>query len=126
MVLADTLLRAPAFGVGVGGKEVIAEMRGISDEVSTVVIGNNSLAALGIYLGLVGAGLFIYLLLKHMRHTGVRRIGLISLILLLFSQLMGGIDTFRYWGFIALMWGALAVSDAANERASGAAGGAAP
>jgi len=118
LVLVDTLFRSPLFGAGVGGKEVIATARNMSESSSTMVIGNNAFAALGIFLGLVGGGLFIYLLLRHMRYTGVHRLGLMVLIVALFSQLMGGIDTFRYWGFIALLWGALAVSDAANDGAS--------
>ena len=29
----------------------------------------------------------------------------------LVSQLNGSIDSFRYWGFVALFWGAVAVAD---------------
>lgn len=115
-VLADTLVRYPIFGAGVGGKEVIADERNMAMNSSTLVIGNNALAAFGIFLGLIGGALFFYLLFQEMRHTGVRRLMLMAAMLLLFSQLMGGIDTFRYWGFIALLWGALAVGDSALDR----------
>jgi len=84
---------------------------------STQTKGNNALADIGIFLGIVGGAVFIHLVLTQARHTGVRRVGLLVVILLLFSQLMGGIDTFRYWGFIALLWGALAVADAQDPLA---------
>ena len=100
LVLVDTVFRSPLFGAGVGGKEVIADERNVSANSSTMVVGNNALAAVGIFLGVVGGALFIYLVLMQMRQTGVRRIGLMAVILILFSQLMGGIDTFRYWGFV--------------------------
>jgi hypothetical protein len=41
----------------------------------------------------------------------VRRFGLMLVIAALFSQLMGGLVGLQYWGFIALLWGALAVAD---------------
>ncbi len=115
LVMIDTVMTSPLFGAGVGGKEVIADARNMSANSSTRVVGNNALAGIGIFLGLVGGGLFIYFVLMHMRETGVRQIGLMVVILVLFSQLMGGIDTFRYWGFVALMWGALAASSGATN-----------
>jgi hypothetical protein len=121
LVLADTIIRSPLFGAGVGGKEVIAEVRDVSANSSTMVIGNNALAAIGIFLGLIGGALFIYFVFKHMRQMGVRRIGLLAVILALFSQLMGGIDSFRYWGFVALLWGAMAIGDSGTEKGAPAA-----
>jgi hypothetical protein len=117
------LLRSPLFGAGVGGKEAIADARNMSADSSTRLIGNNAFASVGIFLGLVGGGMFIYFLFMQMRQTGVRRLGLMAVILILFSQLMGGIDTFRYWGFVALLWGALAVADAATDQAARASSG---
>lgn len=111
--LADTWKRWPLFGAGIGGKEVVAENTRLTLlRRPQAALGNNAMAELGIYLGLVGGAWFVYLLLQQARHTGVRRIGLIAAIVVLFSQLMGGMETFRYWGFIALLWGAVAVADA--------------
>jgi hypothetical protein len=115
VVLMDTILRSPLFGAGVGGKEVIADARDVSASSSTMVVGNNALAAVGIFLGIVGGTLFILLVFRQMRQTGVRRLGLMAVILLLFSQLIGGVDSFRYWGFVALFWGALATADASTD-----------
>jgi hypothetical protein len=119
-VLLETVRRSPLFGAGVGGKEAIADARNVSAGSSTVLIGNNALASVGIFLGVVGGGMFIYFMLMQMRQTGVRRLGLMAVILILFSQLMGGIDTFRFWGFISLLWGSLAVADADTASDQGA------
>ncbi len=110
--LIDTWLSAPLFGVGVGGKEVLAQRGTTKSSKSTRIKGNNVLADIGIYLGIVGGTMFVYVVWQQFRRSGVRRFSLLAVLLLLFSQLMGGIDTFRFWGFIALFWGALTVADA--------------
>jgi hypothetical protein len=115
VTLVETWLSVPIFGVGVGGKEVVAARGGRLEDSTTQVKGNNALADIGIFLGLVGGSIFIYLLMKQAGASGVRRLGLFAVVMVLFSQLMGGIDTFRYWGFVALLWGAMAVSDRADD-----------
>jgi hypothetical protein len=120
-VLVDTVFKSPLFGAGVGGKEVVADARNMAAISSTRVIGNNALASIVIFLGVIGGGLFVYFVLAHMRHTGVRQIGLLVVLLVMFSQLMGGIDTFRYWGFVSLIWGALAASNVAADLGTPAA-----
>jgi hypothetical protein len=108
--LANTWLRWPLFGVGISGKEVLIESEDASRDNYTV-LGNNALAEIGIYLGVIGGTWFIYLFLVQAHQTGVRRLGLLVVIGALFSQLMGGVESFRYWGFISILWGALAVAD---------------
>lgn len=124
ITLADTWRRWPLFGVGIGGKEIVFENTKLSvRRKPEAALGNNAMAEFGIYLGLVGGAWFIYLLLRQARHTGVHRVGLIIVILAMYSQLMGGVDSFRYWGFVALFWGALAVGDSkavGNEASAGA------
>jgi len=111
VTLVDTWLRSPLFGVGIGGKEVVAEQTTLRLNKPTVALGNNALAEIGVYLGLAGSVWFISLLWAEFRHSGVRRIGMLIILVVLFSQLMGGVVGFQYWGFIALIWGALAVAD---------------
>jgi hypothetical protein len=110
VILIETWSRWPLFGVGLGGKEILADQSktGASREAA---MGNNVMAEMGTYLGSVGAVLFLYALMMQAVHSGVRRVGLFLLIIVLFSQLMAGMESFRYWGFIALLWGALAVAD---------------
>lgn len=112
VTLVDTWSRWPVFGVGIGGKEVVMEhsvFRGVDPKFA---LGTNATAEFGTLLGLFGGTWFIWLLMKQASQTGVRRVGLMLVIAAMFSQLLGGMETFRYWGFIALFWGALAVADA--------------
>ena len=119
VTLVDTWLRSPLFGVGIGGKEVVAEETTLRLNNPTVALGNNAFAEIGVYLGLVGSVWFIALLWAQFRRSGVRRIGILAILIALFSQLMGGVVSFQYWGFIALIWGALAVADRnASSKAS--------
>jgi hypothetical protein len=111
LTLADTWLRWPLFGAGIGGKEVVVKHNTLPLNNPKDALGNNAFADIGIYLGIVGGAWFTFLLLAQARRTGVRRLWLLVAVVVLFSQLVGGFDSFRYWGFIALIWGALAVAD---------------
>jgi hypothetical protein len=114
--LVNTWSRWPLFGAGIGGKEVVVEYSPFRDHGSlNAAIGSNAAAEVGIYLGLLGGAWFVWLLLMQASQTGVRRLGLMLVLVFLFSMLMGGIESFRYWGHIALLWGALAVADASGN-----------
>jgi len=115
ITLAETWLRWPAFGVGVGGKEVVIENSSLRVARPESALGNNALAEIGIYLGVVGSLWFFSLLRREAKETNIRRIGMFFTILALFSQLMGGMVSFQYWGFIALLWGALSVADGSGS-----------
>jgi hypothetical protein len=110
--LIDTWSRWPIFGVGFGGKEVVLEESRFSDTNYRFAMGANAAAEVGTYLGLLGGVWFIWLLLREASHTGVRLLAVMLAVVFLFSMLMGGLDSFRYWGHIALLWGALAVAGA--------------
>lgn len=114
LTLIDTWSRWPIFGVGFGGKEVVLEVSRFSRINSVWAMGSNAAAQVGIYLGILGGTLFTWLTLRHAFDTGVRRIALLLLVVVLFSLLMGGLDSFRYWGYVALLWGALAVADSSE------------
>jgi hypothetical protein len=115
ITFANTWSRWPLFGVGVGGKEVILENSVFSDTNASYAMGANAAAEIGTYLGLIGGAWFIWLLLSEVSHTGARRLGLMLAMMFLFSLLMGGVDSFRYWGHIALLWGGLAVADSTDD-----------
>ena len=111
VTLLDTWSRWPVFGVGFGGKEVVMEHSVFQGVDPKFAIGTNATGELGTFLGLMGGTLFLWLLMRQVKQTGARRLGLMLAILAMFSQLMGGIASFRYWGFVAIFWGALAVAD---------------
>jgi hypothetical protein len=118
MVLASTWLRWPLFGVGIGGKEVVFENAVFAVSDPQAALGGNALAETGVYLGLLGGVLYAYTLLSQARYMGVHRLILLAMIVALFSQLLSGMVTFRYWGFIALFWGAVAVADIQAKSSS--------
>jgi hypothetical protein len=111
VTLINTWSRWPIFGVGFGGKEVVLEESGMATTNYRFAMGSNAAAEVGTYLGLLGGAWFIWLLMRQASHTGVRSLTVLLAAAFLFSLLMGGLDSFRYWGHIALLWGALAVAD---------------
>jgi hypothetical protein len=115
LTLADTWSRWPFFGVGIGGKEIVMEHTSYPGVQPRHVLGTNVMGELGTYLGLIGAAWFLWLLARQGAATGVQRLGLLLLICAIMAQLEGGMMTFRFWGFIALYWGALAVVDSLPE-----------
>lgn len=115
LTLADTWTRWPFFGVGIGGKEIVMEHTSYPGVQPRHVLGTNVMGELGTYLGLIGAAWFLWLLAKEGTATGIQRVGLLLVICAIMAQLEGGMMTFRFWGFIALYWGALAVVDSQPE-----------
>lgn len=111
LTLVNTWSRWPIFGVGFGGKEVVLEESRLSDTNYRFAMGANAAAEVWTYLGLLGGAWFIWLLLREASQTGVRLPAMMLAVVFLFSMLMGGLDSFRYWGHITLLWGALAVAD---------------
>ena len=112
VTLLDTWSRWPLFGVGFGGDNVVMEHSVFHGVNPKFAIGTNAAGELGTFLGLIGGTWFVWLFMRQIKQTGAQRLGLMLAILAMFSQLMGGIAGFRYWGFVALFWGALAVADA--------------
>ena len=111
VTLVNVWSRWPLFGVGIGGKEVILDRMFSGVDNPLLAIGTSATAEFGTFLGLLGGAWFIWLLLMQASQTGAQRLGLMLVIGALLSQLQGGMESFRYWGFIALLWGALAVAD---------------
>lgn len=115
LALAHTWSRWPIFGVGFGGKEVVGEARDTGSGNYRHSMGANAAAEVWTYLGLLGGVWFLWLLLKEASHTGAQRLGLLLVMIFLFSQLMGSLDSFRYWGHVAVLWGALSVADSKSS-----------
>lgn len=116
LTLIDTWSRWPIFGVGVGGKELVMENSIFPHVDPRFAIGTSAVAELGIYLGLLGSVLFVWLVKNALTSMGVRRLTVMFLTGALIMQLQGGIESFRLWGFVALIWGALAAADTRAAR----------
>jgi hypothetical protein len=105
----DVLGSSPFFGVGISGKEVIGAFSSLPIDPGHA-LGNNNLAALFIYLGLLGGGLFLisfyqylssFLTSFHLIMLGISVIGL--------SQMMGAFESPRFWGYVFIFIGVLSV-----------------
>lgn len=116
ITLARTWSRWPVFGVGFGGKDVAFDESGMSKARYSYrqSMGSNVAAEVGTCLGVIGSIWFVWLLVRQSIHTGTSRPGLLMVLIFLFSMLTGGLETIRYWGHIALFWGALAVADSSD------------
>lgn len=98
----DVLGASPLFGVGISGKDVIPHFSRLSFNYSLI---NNNLAGLFIFLGLGGATLFIYVFRRYLKKLGISNRGLLLIIFLGFSQMMGAFQSPRVWGYAFLFIG---------------------
>lgn len=101
VTLVNVITESPFFGVGVSGKEVIERYERLPVDPK-VALGNNVLAHFFSYLGLIGSLLFVLVFLEYCRRVGVNRIALLLILLVALSQMLGGFETPRLWGYTFL------------------------
>jgi hypothetical protein len=116
---AQVLAGSPVFGVGISGKEVIGQFSTLpgADFAGNAQFGN-SFALFLSYLGVAGAVVFVGILRRWMRESGVRYGLVCAVVLIGLSQAMGGFETPRFWAYVFLI---LAVYRAASPNAPGGA-----
>lgn len=112
----DVLTQAPAFGVGLSGKEAIGGLSSLPFDFITDVPLSNNLANLLIYLGLLGTAVFLWLWRRYLHRLGVRHMVAVLVPVLALSQSMGGFETPRFWGYVFLVVGTLRVAESASSR----------
>lgn len=109
ITLRDILQNSPFFGIGISGKEVIERFSSLPLDPD-IALGNNVLAMFFMYFGLVGSILFIGAILNYWRRAEVGRILLLVVLVLALSQMMGGFESPRLWGYTFLFAGVVAKS----------------
>lgn len=121
------LKASPLFGVGITGKEVIGEFSELPISPD-LALGTNLLALLPIYLGVCGSLLFAWASWDYLRATRIRETALLLVMLLAFSQMMGGLETPRVWGYVFLFVGVVRLHSRSSRwaGASGPSSGLAP
>lgn len=102
----DVLLASPIFGVGISGKEVIARYSSLPLDPE-LALGTNVLAMLFVYLGVVGVFLFVSAFRIYWRRLRIPQVALLLILILALSQMMGGFETPRFWGYAFLFIGVL-------------------
>jgi hypothetical protein len=112
----DVIANSPLFGTGISGKEVAGSYSSLPYD-TFVVIGNNNFWIIFTYFGIVGGGLFFWILMRYIRASALDQATLLALILLCFSQAAGGFETPRIWGYTFVLIGAARLGrQSARER----------
>lgn len=105
----DVLSSSPLFGVGISGKEVVGLFSSLPIDPG-YAFGNNNLAALFIYLGLFGSGLFLLSFYQYLgKFLSSHHLIMLVVLVVGMSQMMGGFETPRFWGYVFIFIGVLSV-----------------
>jgi len=113
--LPTALTYNPFFGVGYGGKQKMVVITGnegadIKDRGQMEGIeGANAFTRFFVYFGAIGGIMVLYAIFKYFKSQSIRYFGLFIFIWILFSQTLGTFETPRYWVYLALVAGTLAV-----------------
>ena len=107
ITVVDVIKNSPLFGIGISGKELVADYSSLPLDPEAAM-GDNALAMFFMYCGLVGSPLFIKAVYDYWRRMRIDQIMLLVVPILALSQTMGGFETPRFWGytflFVAVMW----------------------
>lgn len=105
----DVLGSSPFFGVGISGKEVIGSFSTLPIAPGDA-FGNNNLAALFIYMGFFGAFLFVMTFYRYLgRFLPPFYLLILVILVLSLTQMGGGFESPRFWGYVFIFIGALRV-----------------
>lgn len=104
----DVITVYPWFGVGLGGKDTVSAVSTLSLNIQKTM-GTNSLLYSLIYFGLLGSFFYYSILFSFFRR--VDRFFLVSIlpIFFLYSNMLGGFVTLRYWFFLFILLAACKV-----------------
>lgn len=104
VVAVDAIRASPALGVGVSGKEVIPSITSLpfQDFASDVQLANSFFTAI-VYFGLAGLVLLGGIFARYLRALGIARRLDLLLVVAVFANTMGGLESPRFWGFISLL-----------------------
>ena len=108
--VVDTLKHYPLFGLGIGGKRTLEYISsiGLGWEYA---FGNNNVATLLMYFGLLGTPLFILVLHRYFGWLRVDRT-LLWIAIIFISLASGGFEAPRNWGYIFIIAGTLRARNA--------------
>lgn len=117
ITMIDVMRNSPFFGVGIAGKNVLSLYSSLPFYSTVDLLGNNNLATLFIYMGGIGATLFILTFYQYLRRFLSRYELLLLLALVLgFMQMMGGFESPRFWGYVFIFIGVLKKSYSSNSE----------
>lgn len=115
LALIDVTSVSPVFGLGLGG-EVNLEQYSRFPFSYLEAAGTNAFILLLITMGPVGGLILTYVLVRYWRQEWTTR-ALLALFLFLFvAAQMGGSVTLRFWGYVFVLIGALAIADRGRAK----------
>lgn len=103
--LPTSLRYNPLFGVGYAGKEILAGLmqQEIIDNDVQFILGTNAFARFIAFYGLLGTGILLYVFHRFFKTNRVYAYTTIILIWFLYSQMLGPMETARYWMYLFLI-----------------------
>ena len=107
----------PFFGVGFAGKELltsISDLAYVSDDIQ-FILGTNSFSRFFTFFGLLGMAVFLFSFRRYFQHSQISNFFTIFLVWFLFSQMIGAMETSRYWMYLFLIIG-LSKQPMVNEK----------
>ena len=104
ITLVDVVKASPLFGVGISGKEVIDSFSSLPI-APDLALGTNALATILTYLGILGSLLFIKVFRDYLLRIRIREMALLVVFILALSQMMSGVESPRFWGYVFLFIG---------------------
>jgi len=122
--LPDVVTKAPVFGVGEGGKEVLADwstdtLAALSPEFS---VGTNAFVLVFLYFGLVGGAAYYWLFYRYLKANRIRFLVLFAIIWAAYGHTTGALESPRFWtntGFlVSAFWCRSLRLTAASQTAS--------
>ena len=113
-VAVDALRSDPINGLGIGGKRSLGDVSSLSIGWE-YAFGNNNVATLFIYFGVVGAAILVGMLHRYLARNvlSIRHVWMITIAL---SLSLGGFESPRFWGYI--FTALLAVRSSEQRQAS--------
>lgn len=95
----------PLLGVGFAGKDLLISIGKLSfdSEDMQFILGTNAFARLFTFFGLGGMSILIYCFYRYLIENQIFSLGTILLMWFLFSQMIGAMETPRYWMYFFLV-----------------------
>jgi hypothetical protein len=111
ITLPQVFSEYPLWGVGFGNYGYINLLFGYPfdylEQDSVFIQGANGFVTLIVYFGIIGTSFLFSLLVAFTRYNKIKYPVLCILYIVIMSQILGGISTPRYWGFIAVFFAAV-------------------
>lgn len=90
------------FGVGYAGKDLLTAISNmvVFDNDYQFILGSNAFVRFFIFFGLLGMGIILFAFFRFLKSEGIKNYSTILVLWFLFGQMMGAMETPRYWMYL--------------------------